>query len=182
MALHLRRGVGRMSFDLGNYVEVKDRVRTFLDAHQEGSIVCDPPSVVEIGGQTFVASTARVYRSPEDPCPVQASAWEVFPGKTPYTKDSEAMNAETSAVGRALGFLGFGIDGSLAAREDVQRRQGDADADRLAVESQEQRKRLHEACGGDAELAKALWGDRSKTEPIPEDELADLMDEGKQKS
>ena len=35
-------------------------------------------------------------------------------------KTSYIENCETSAVGRALGFAGFGIDGSIASAEEIQ--------------------------------------------------------------
>ncbi len=49
---------------------------------------------------------------------------EPFPGKTPYTKDSELMNAETSAWGRALASLGYEIHRGIATKQDVQARSG----------------------------------------------------------
>jgi hypothetical protein len=58
-----------------------------------------------------------------DPLPTTAYCWEPIPGRTPYTKGSEMMNASTSCLGRALGFLGMGIGKSIASRNEVQARQ-----------------------------------------------------------
>jgi hypothetical protein len=64
-----------------------------------------------------------VWRDDTDPLPTTAYCWEAIPGRTPYTKGSEMMNASTSCLGRALGFLGMGIGKSIASRNEVQARQ-----------------------------------------------------------
>jgi hypothetical protein len=48
-----------------------------------------------------------------------------IPGKTPYTKDSEVENAETSAWGRAIAALGFEVHNSIASAEEVAMKAGD---------------------------------------------------------
>jgi hypothetical protein len=106
-----------------DYVQVHERIESFFARYPDGSIEADPPVVVTIGDKTFLSVTARVFRTPDDPRPAQASAWEPFPGATAFTRDSEAMNCETSAVGRAIAFLGFDVKRSVATREDVQARQ-----------------------------------------------------------
>src|SRR3990167_2917806 len=54
-----------------------------------------------------VLGRAGASRPPDDPRPGVGHAFEPIPGKTSYTKDSETMNAETSAWGRAIVALGF---------------------------------------------------------------------------
>ena len=44
-------------------------------------------------------------------------------GSTFINKTSFIENAETSAVGRALGFLGIGIDAAIASADEVQNAQ-----------------------------------------------------------
>jgi hypothetical protein len=117
-----------MAFDLTDYVTVPERVRRFYDANPEGRIVCSPPEVRVIGDRHFIEVTASVYRSPDDLCPCTASAWETFPGRTPYTKDSEMMNAETSAIGRAIAAAGIGVSRSMASRHEVELRENDRNA------------------------------------------------------
>ncbi len=91
---------------LADYVDVAERIRTFRELYPEGSLQpynpARPFEIVEIGGQTFVTYTAVAYRRPDDELPGIAIAWEPFPGKTPYTRDSELQNAETAAWGRAI--------------------------------------------------------------------------------
>lgn len=108
-------------FDLHDYVDVAERMRNFFASHPDGSIQCDRAEVVTIGERTLIAVVARAYRTPDDPRPGVGQAWEPYPGKTTYTKDSEAMNAETSAVGRALAFVGFSGK-KVASADEVRNR------------------------------------------------------------
>lgn len=115
-------------YNLEGYVEVRELLRRFFDRYPDGSLQASEPDVVELDGKRFLAVTVTAYRNPADDRPAVASAWEPWPGRTPYTKDSEAMNAETSAAGRALRFLGLGVGAEpIATVEDVQRRQADRD-------------------------------------------------------
>lgn len=111
-----------MAFDMGDYVDVATRLRMLFTAYPQASITCTEPSVRTVGDRTFLAVTCRIQTNDSTGRHAVASAWEPFPGRTPYTRDSEAMNAETSAVGRACGLLGFGIDKSVASRNEVQAR------------------------------------------------------------
>lgn len=110
-------------FDLGDYVTVPERVAQFYEQHPDGRIVSDIPRVIEIGDRTFIEVTTRAYRSPDDPVPCVGSAWEPFPGRTPYTKDSEMMNAESSAIGRALAAAGIAVKRSIASANEIRARQ-----------------------------------------------------------
>lgn len=114
-----------MAFDLKDYVTVPERVAEFYRLNPNGRIISEPPRVVEVGSQTFIGVTTSVYRSPEDTMPCVASAWEPFPGRTPYTKESEMMNAETSAIGRALAAAGIMVSRSLASANEIAARQPD---------------------------------------------------------
>ena len=112
-------------FDLGDYVTVPQREALFYKEHPDGRIVSSTPIVRTVGDRTFIEITTSVFRTPDDPLPCVASAWEPFPGKTPYTKDSEMMNAETSAIGRALAAAGIAVNRSLASAEEVRNRVAD---------------------------------------------------------
>ena len=110
--------------DLSNYVDVATRIKLLLEKYPNASIVCDVPKVVQIDGHTFIEVVARIQCNGEVDRFAEATAWEPFPGKTPYTRDSEMMNAETSAIGRAIGALGIGLTGSMATANEVANRQG----------------------------------------------------------
>ena len=93
-------------------------ILTFYERYPSGVISTHPAKTVEMGSTTFISVMAEVYTTPDAP-PILAEAWEVFPGKTPYTRDSEMMNAATSAIGRALMQLGIGIDKAAASADEV---------------------------------------------------------------
>lgn len=120
-----------MSFDLKDYIDVPTRIAEFRDKHPEGSLrpldPTQPFTVATVGDKTFVVYAAAAFRTPDDPCPGVGLAWEPFPGHTPYTRDSELMNAETSAWGRAIvAALAADTRKGIASAEEVQARQGDA--------------------------------------------------------
>lgn len=111
--------------DLSGYVTVSERLGLALDRWPELRIQCGQPQVVELGDSTYLSVTVTVWRTPDDPLPAIATAWERWPGRSPFTRDSEMMNAETSALGRALGLLGVGISRSMATSDEVLPRRWD---------------------------------------------------------
>lgn len=100
----------KQKFDMDGYVDVASRIAEVRgDAQRvypEGSFqpfdLEHPYRVEVIGEQTYVVYVAAFFRMPDDPRPGVGAAWEPVPGRTPYTRDSELQNAETSAWGRAL--------------------------------------------------------------------------------
>lgn len=118
-------------YDLSGYIEVSDRIATFKRQHPEGSLQSilayqeNPPGWLCKG---------YAYRTPDDPRPGIGHAFEPVPGKTPYTRDSEAMNAETSAWGRAIVALGFETK-HLASANEVRNRQTDPAATSKAAQT-----------------------------------------------
>lgn len=112
-----------MAFDLSDYVTVPERVAQFYSKYPDGRIISSSPEIRVVGDRVFIEVTTSVYRSPDDLIPCVASAWEPFPGRTPYTKDSEMMNAETSAVGRAIAAAGIAVNKSLASANEIRNRQ-----------------------------------------------------------
>src|SRR5688572_24431393 len=89
-------------FNLDDYVDVAERIRLFYSKYEDGRLVTTSHGKFEVDGRTFVWCRAAAYRSSEDTTPCVGTAWEPIPGPTPYTKDSELMNAETAAWGRAI--------------------------------------------------------------------------------
>lgn len=111
-----------MSFNLDNYVDVPTRLKLLFEQYPNASVVADPPCIRDIAGHAFIEVTVTITCNDEHNRMARASAWESFPGKTPYTKDSEMMNAETSATGRACGLLGIGLKSSVASLDEVRAR------------------------------------------------------------
>lgn len=84
-----------------DYVDVAERLRLAREIYPELTLTFEW-SMLELNGQTILTGKAKCYRSPEDTCPGEGTAWEFVPGRTPYTRGSELMNLETSCWGRAL--------------------------------------------------------------------------------
>ena len=109
-----------MTFDLSEYVDVAERIRIFKEKYPDGSLQSE--LTLLDGNNPGWLCKAYAYRDAGDVLPGIGHAFEPVPGKTPYTKDSEAMNAETSAWGRAIVALGFETK-KIASAEEVQARQ-----------------------------------------------------------
>jgi hypothetical protein len=75
-----------------------------------------------------VVCIAWAYRTPDDQRPGIGHAYEPFPGKTPYTRDSEVQNAETSAWGRAIIALNFDTK-KIASADEVRNRTAGGEPD-----------------------------------------------------
>lgn len=104
--------------NLEQYIEVNERIAAFYARHPHGSLQSEW-EMTTIGDQTFVVVTAYAYRDPYDARPGIGTAWEPFPGRTPYTKGSELMVGETSAWGRAIAALGFKVNRGVASAEEI---------------------------------------------------------------
>jgi hypothetical protein len=113
--------------NLDNYVDVATRRKIAADLWPDLRIIEAEPKVVTIGSDTFIAVTVTVYRNPDDELPTSATAWEAYPGKSSFTRGSEMMNASTSALGRALGFMGIGIGKSISTSDEIAPRQAERD-------------------------------------------------------
>lgn len=133
---------------LDDYVDVAERIALFKEQYPDGSLQ-GQWGEREVDGQTFVVYKAFAYRTPQDPRPGQGWAWEPFPGTTPYTKNSELMNAETAAWGRAIVALGIGAKRSVASAQEVKARSGEQLLDTA------------ESVQADREAAPRIPGDRA---------------------
>lgn len=131
---------------LSDYVDVPARIAEFRTKYPDGSLqpadLAHPYRIEQIGDQHYVVVVAAAYRSPEDPRPGVGMAYEQWPGRTPYTKNSELQNAETSAWGRAIvAALAADTKRSIASAEEVRNRQADQEWEQAqaaaATEAQE---------------------------------------------
>lgn len=106
------------------YVDVAERLQQFYAKYPDGRITRQgEPEILAVGDRLFVKYTALAYRTPDDAMPCVGTAWEPFPGPTPFTKDSELMNAETAAWGRAI--IAAGIPSKrIASADEVANRRG----------------------------------------------------------
>jgi hypothetical protein len=124
-----------MAFDLSEYVDVKTRLKQALALYPQLRIVEHRPEITQVGDQLFIECSVTVSRDPDDPIPVTAYIFEPYPGKTSFTKNSEQANGATSVLGRALGYMGLGIDKSIASSNEVLGRQQATEDDRSTVVS-----------------------------------------------
>lgn len=106
-------------FDLGEYVQVKDRLVALYELFGQARIETLYELTTEPDDKPKVICRALVYRTPDDAHPSTGTSWMYLPGTTPYTKGSEIENAETSAVGRAIGMMGILIDKSIATSNEI---------------------------------------------------------------
>ena len=123
-----------MAFDLSEYVDVKTRLKQALALYPQLRIVEHRPEITQVGDQLFIECSVTVSRDPDDPIPVTAYVFEPYPGKTSFTRNAEQMNGATSVLGRALGYMGLGIDKSIASSNELLGRQ-EAAEDRTKVMS-----------------------------------------------
>lgn len=118
-----------MTFDLSNYVDVATRIKQLRDKHPEAVLrpwnPNEPFKIVDIGGREFIIYTAVCYRSPSDPMPAIAVAAEPVIGASSFTRNSEVMNAETSAWGRAIMACLAVDEPHVASRDEVVNRRND---------------------------------------------------------
>jgi hypothetical protein len=97
-----------------NYVEVNERVKGFRQLYPNGDI---QTNIISLENGTVVIK-ADIYDNEGKHIAsgiAQEKENSSFINKTSYVE-----NCETSAVGRALGFLGLGIETSIASAEEVE--------------------------------------------------------------
>jgi hypothetical protein len=115
---------------LDEYVDVASRIVEFRTKHPDGSLQpvnpAEPFKIVEIRDKVYLFYAAAAYRTPDDTRPGIGVAWEPWPGRTPYTRDSEIQNLESSAWGRAIvAALAADTKRGIASAEEVHGRQAE---------------------------------------------------------
>ena len=102
-----------------DYVEVKERVKVFNNDYKDHYLLTE----VNQFNEQYVLIVARIYNKEG----VQVANGWAFERQSDgnVNKSSFVENCETSAVGRALGFFGIGIDASIASADEMQSREDD---------------------------------------------------------
>ena len=108
-----------MSFNMNDYIDVKQRITLFYAKYPEGSLQFMFKGTLEHDPE-MIWGIAYAYRFPGDAKPAIGHAQELAKGKTNFTRGSEMQNLETSAIGRCIGMAGLGIDASLATSDEVE--------------------------------------------------------------
>jgi hypothetical protein len=96
-----------------DYAEVNQRVKAFRACYPNGGIITEIVSL-ENGIVTIKATAVN-----EEGTVIATGYAQEKESSSYINKTSYIENCETSAVGRALGFCGFGIDTSIASAEEV---------------------------------------------------------------
>ena len=115
-----------------DYIEVNERIKAFWQLCPEGRIETNIYSIEN--GVCIIK--AYVYENKEDERPRATGIAYEKEGSTFINKTSYIENCETSAVGRALGNAGIGIDTSVASAEEVQNAIIQQDAEKKITKTQ----------------------------------------------
>jgi uncharacterized protein (DUF3820 family) len=100
------------------YVEVKDRVTAFRQDHPEWAITT---KLLQFDAPTGVAVIKAIVKDTEGRKRATGIAHEFQGDKTSMVNaTSYVENCETSAIGRALACLGYGIEESYASANEVE--------------------------------------------------------------
>ena len=113
------------NFNTDDYIDVAERIRQFKAKYPNGVLkALHQPQLMLVGEQHYIAYAAAAIPEPEAHPEVfgVGYAWEPVPGRTPFTKDSELMNAETSAWGRSIIALGDFETKKIASLNEVRNR------------------------------------------------------------
>jgi hypothetical protein len=111
-----------MTFDMKDYIDVKTRVEMLYKQHPDARIVTSPPQLMPGRGDMIYVITS-IFRTADDLSPTTGMAAELVEGKTSFTRNSELMNCETSAIGRAIANMGIGITKGMASLNEVVRQE-----------------------------------------------------------
>ena len=101
------------------YAQVNERIKAFRKVYPTGPI----ETIIEEIKDDYVRIMAKVSNENGEVLATgRASEMLTGDSKKDYiNKTSMIENCETSAVGRALGFAGFGVDNAIASAEDIEK-------------------------------------------------------------
>lgn len=111
------------------YAEVNQRIKAFRMCYPGGAITTEI-----VSNENGIVTMQTTVRDDEGKVLATGYAYEKE-GATQINSTSYIENCETSAVGRALGMCGFGIDTSVASYEEVKQAQAQQDSDNGSKEA-----------------------------------------------
>ena len=112
-----------------DYIEVSERIQKFYEKHPDGSLQGGWGWLTD--ERNVLVYRAEAYRDRDDTRPGVGYASEPYPGLTSFTRNSEIMNAETSAWGRSLASLGIAVHRGIASAQEVRAAQRGTDVVRV---------------------------------------------------
>lgn len=108
-----------------DYIEVSERIQKFYERYPDGSLQGSWDWLDD--AHNVIVYRAQAYRTAEDVRPGVGYASEPYPGLSNFTRNSEIMNAETSAWGRAIAALGIAVHRGIASAQEVRAAQRGTD-------------------------------------------------------
>lgn len=110
--------ITKMQVGNGKYAKVSERVNAYRKVYPTGTIKTEIEAIDDL--------TVRIVATVSDEegnviATARATEEKKAKGKMTINLTDMIENCETSAVGRALGFAGFGIDQEIASGDDIQR-------------------------------------------------------------
>jgi hypothetical protein len=108
-----------------DYIEVSERIQKFYERYPDGSLQGSWEWLDD--SHTVIVYRAEAYRTADDIRPGVGYASEPYPGLSNFTRNSEIMNAETSAWGRAIASLGIAVHRGIASAQEVRAAQRGTD-------------------------------------------------------
>jgi len=112
-----------------DYIEVSERIQKFYERYEYGSLQGSWSWLDD--SHSVIVYRAEAYRTGEDTRPGIGYASEPYPGITNFTRNSEIMNAETSAWGRAIASLGIAVHRGIASAQEVRAAQRGTDVPKV---------------------------------------------------
>ena len=135
------------------YAEVNQRIKAFRMVFPDGFIKTE--LVSNDGGVAIFRARVGYYGMDDKEVILGTGTAYEKEGSTFINKTSYIENCETSAVGRALGMLGIGVDTSVASAEEVQNAKLNQDQKQPEEKAKEERK----ASPKQVELIRKAYGD-----------------------
>jgi hypothetical protein len=123
-----------------NYAEVNQRIKAFRMVFPEGYIITQ--IISNVAGVCVFVAEVGFYENGEKRTLGTGTAYEREDDGY-INKNSYIENCETSAVGRALGMAGFGIDTSICSAEELKialAKQEKADTEQEKTDTKQERK------------------------------------------
>lgn len=112
-----------------DYIEVSERIQKFYEKYPDGSLQGSWEWLDD--SHAVIVYRAEAYRTPGDIRPGVGYASEPYPGLSNFTRNSEIMNAETSAWGRAIASLGIAVNRGIASAQEVRAAQRGTDVPKV---------------------------------------------------
>ena len=164
-----------MSDAMRDYVDVAERISIFRSKYPNGSLqpanLDKPFEIVTIGNKTYVVCVAAAYRTPDDPRPGIGMAWEPVPAPKQMLVNSELMNCETSAWGRAIVATLAADTKRVASADEVRNREGQHNEAKPTGARQPAKKKAE---SGPADAKKNLVEFAKQAGIVEKDELRDF--------